>query len=153
MPRAVSLRMYKAALNTKQFLPVMLLDVQLVGMDPGSAIRLTDAQEPVTWDGNLYSPINMKRGMFEERMATQAGEVPAVTMTITNVDRQMAHLLNTAEVECATATLRLCDRRLLTNPRDAVTLTCGEVRILNLSESTLTFQIVNILGQQEQIDE
>src|SRR5205823_3143659 len=55
------------------------------------------------------------------------------------------------ELEGAQATLRTCDRRLLARPRDAMIVTVGEIRNPQLSESVLTFQIINVVGMLESV--
>ena len=63
----------------------------------------------------------------------------------------MAAILSNAEFEGATATLWLADKRLLSNPRDAVRITTGEIRNIVVSEATCQFDIITIIGIQEKI--
>jgi len=138
-------------LNSDGFDPVELLEITLVGQNPADIILLTDAGYNLTWNGATYYACHMSREQLEEKVATQSGEVPTVAMTINNVDRQMARLLSGTEVEGAQVTLRMAHRGLLTNPRDAVIITMGEMRDVTLSDTELHFNIVNVLGQAERI--
>ena len=138
--------------NSDELEPVQLLDIVLVGQNPTNAIRITDAGETVTYNGNTYTPLPMSRGQVKEAVASSAGEFPAVQLTITNVGKHMASLLGQSEVEGAIATLRVTDRRLFgasMRPLDAVELTTGEISDLQLSDTVLTFQILHPMGQQE----
>ena len=148
--RPVSRNLFKA-LNGDDWDPVQLLELRLVGQDPTAALHFNDAGvRNLVWNGATYLPVAMARGRVEEKAASRPGELPSVGMTITNVDRQMARFLQTAEVEGAEVTLWLTDRKLLARPRDAVELTVGEVRDLSIADEALSFQIVDILGQMEQ---
>jgi len=67
----------------------------------------------------------------------------------------MALMVNGALTELAQATLWFTDRRLLptltSRPRNCVKLTMGEVRDLSIGEKSLSFRIVNILGQKQRV--
>jgi hypothetical protein len=126
-------------LQGDDFRPIQFLTIQLVGQNPANALHFTDAGQQISWAADTYIPFNFSRGSLQEEMSTQSGQVPSLLITASNIDRQLAGLLSRTELEGATATLWMADRRLLTNPRDAVCLTKGEVRDCTLSESTLTF--------------
>jgi hypothetical protein len=132
-----------------------MLDILLAGQDPGHAMHFTNAGTPVTFQSNTYVPLPWERGTLSEKVATSADETPDVQMTITNVNQQMAQLLNQVQTELAQATLWITDRRLLptlaTRPRNAVRLTIGEIRDLQLSDTTLTFRIINVIGQKQRV--
>jgi len=128
-----------------------LLDIRFAGTTAASALHLCSPGEQLTWNGNTYVPMNMTRGLVEEVLSTQAGDVPSVNMLISNINLQMAALLNTNELEGAEATLRVVDRRLLDNPNDAIVLTVGEIRGAQLTEAALSFEIVPVLGMMAQL--
>lgn len=136
-------------LNSEGAIPVELLDIRLVGSSEGSTIYLTNAGEPVTWNANLYTPVAMSHGDVQEKLGTDGGDRPDLDFSITNIDLQMATLLGQHDFNGAKAVLRLCDRRLLTNTRDAIVLTEGEIRGPRLDEQMLSFKIVNAVGLTE----
>jgi hypothetical protein len=155
--RPVSRDLFRV-LNNENFLPVTLLDIRLIGSTAGSAIRITDAGTPVTFDGESYTPVNMTRGLHREVLGAEANQQPALSMTAQNIDLQMAALLNTAEVDGAIATIRLTDRRftldgrtLASTRRDVFVAAKGEVRNMQLTEQSMTFQVVNILGIMDRL--
>ena len=128
MGRPVSRQLFKI-LNSDDFEPVELLEVRLAGQATAAAMRFTSYGAAVTWNGYTWQPIDLRHSQVEEKMASSSGEVPSVTVTITNVDRQWGRILGEAEVEGAEAALYLTDRRMLSNARDAIELTRGEVRL------------------------
>ena len=139
-------------LNNEDFSPVIFLKVRLAGQADPCALRLTSYGEQVTWDGQTWDAAAVRPSQAEEKLATTSGEIPAVTVTVGNVDRQMAGILGRAELEGADARLWLTDRRLLANARDARVITRGEVRDVALSDGVLTFQVVGVLGKLEQLN-
>lgn len=147
--RRVSRRLFNI-LNNDDFESVDFLRVQLVGQDPAQAFRFTNFGRDVTWDGDTWYAVEMTRGENHERVAASSGEVPALSVTVENVDRQMAKVLHEVEVEGSEATWWYTDRRLVGGTfRDCDLLTQGDVRNLTLTDRVLTFDVVNILGQTE----
>lgn len=140
-------RRHLRILNNEEWAPIILMDIRLAGTSAGSTIRLTNAGEVISWDGNDYSAINMARGLLEEIVATDAGNQPSLTIQISNVDLQMARLLNSVVLDDAEVVVRVCDRRLLVRARDRLELTTGRLRNAQLNGDTLIFQVVNIIGQ------
>lgn len=146
--RAVSKTLLRV-INSEGFDPIELLDVKLTGQNPANSLHFTNAGQTITWNSNTYYPVSMSRGSLDEKLASSSGEIPSISMVVNNVDRQMAAMLAMAEVDGADATLWLADKRLLSNPRDAVRLAFGQMRDLGLSDTELTFSIVSILGMAE----
>lgn len=140
-------------MNSDNFEAVHLLDIQLLGSTASSTIRLTSAGEVVTWKGNTYTPVQMTRGQVDERLVTASGEAPTVSVSIANVDQQMAQLLAYHPFDGSKATLYLTDRQLLNNmrPLDAMILAKGLIRNSMLSDTTLQFDIATVLAQMEKI--
>jgi hypothetical protein len=140
-------------LNSDSWDPIELMDIRLVGQDSSAGFHFTGAGEPITFNGNTYIPINMTRGQVEERLASSSGELPGLTLTITNVDAQMARLLATADLEGSEVTLWLHDRQLAKSgrTRDAIQVVIGEARDAVLADEVLTFTVTNILGQMERL--
>jgi hypothetical protein len=131
--------------------PVMMMDILPVACAASSTIRICSSGNEISWDGNTYTPMPITRGVCEEILSTEAGEVPSISISLSNVDKQMATLLNDFELDDAEVTLHVCDRTLLTNARDAILLTTGRLRNLKLSAATFVAQIVPIIGQMQQI--
>lgn len=150
MPGRPLSRILLKCINGDDFQQIDLLDLKLVGQDPAQTIHVTSAGQKITWRGIDYFPIGMNVGNVDERAASSAGEAPAITVSITNVDRQMAKLLSAVELDGAEATLWRTDRRVLTD-RGPMQLTIGEVREVSLTDSVLTFQILTAIGQTERI--
>jgi phage-related protein len=148
--RCVSRSLFRI-LNSEKIAPVQFLDLQLPGSTAASTLRFTDFGQPITWAGSAYVPISLSRGGIEEILSSEQGESPQSTLTVSNIDLQMADLLNRVELVGAYATLWLADRRLLSRQRDAMALAIGEVRDPQLSGSTLVFQILNAIGIAEKL--
>ena len=154
MSRPITRRALRV-LNSETFSPIELLELRIAGSTDASKVRLTNAGEEVVWGGDTYFPINMGRTQVKEVLSSESGDHPSVTMTFTNIDSQMATLLGQVELEGARCKLWLHDRRLLaddpTRTRDAILLIDGEVRNPVLTETTLVFQVVNVLSLMERI--
>lgn len=148
--RSVTRRLFRV-LNNEDFLPVEFLDLVLPGGALTSAIHLTNAGAVTVWNGFTYTPVAMSHTGIEDIIATDSQSVPSVTLNITNVDKNMAALLASTEIEGSHASLYQCDRRLLSNPRDNIILTVGEVRSCQITEQSLTFQILNVVGLTEKL--
>lgn len=144
----VNRRLFVLALNKAQYNPIMLLDLRLPHQNPANALHFTNAQQEVVWRGLTYVPIQMTRGQLDEKVANGAGEVNSVQIMVENVGRQAARMLAAAEVEGAEAALWLTDRTLLRD-NDPLLLTEGELRSPSLQDTEFSFEIVNVLGQQE----
>jgi len=140
-------RRHLRILNNENWMPIILMDIRLAGTSVESTIRLTNAGELVTWDGNDYSVVNMARGLLEEIVVTDTGNQPSLTIQISNIDLQMATLLSSVCLDDAEVTVRVCDRRLLTRARDRLELTTGRLRQPQLTGDSLLFQVINIIGQ------
>jgi phage-related protein len=138
-------------LSGEKLLPVQFLDLQLTGVASASILRFTDYGQPIRWGGADYTPLSLSRGGIEEILSSENGESPQSTLTISNIDGQIAQVLNSVELSGATATLWLADRRLLARKRDAVVLAQGEIRDPQLTATTLTLQIINAVGLCESI--
>jgi hypothetical protein len=137
-------------LQSERLEPVELVDLLVAGASTGSTLRLTNAGEQVTFGGNLYYPINMGRSEIRSVLEAEAGNQPSITLTVSNVDGQMAALLNRVELGGAAVEIWQHDRRLLarhadTAVRDALPLWRGEVRDPVLDGSTLLVQVVDVV--------
>lgn len=134
---------------------VEFLDLRMPGWSAASTIRITNAGEQLEFGGQTYYALNMSRTLLREVVSSEVGDQPGLTVTISNVDRQMANLLNSVELDGSSATMRMIDRRLLavdpSRTRDAIDLIIGEVRNPVLSQETLIFEIKNVMGILERI--
>jgi hypothetical protein len=147
--RPVSRQLYQR-LNSPDFQPIDLVDIQLVGQDPAYAFHFTNAGQSLVWRGASYQPITLKVDHVEERAASTAGEASYIGLTIGNIDRQVAKLLAAADFDGAKIIAWRTDRRVL-NDRGPMRLTMGEAREVTLSDTSLTCQVVTVLGQLERI--
>lgn len=138
-------------LNNEKFQPVQFLEIRLQGSDSSSTLRFTDAGEQITWDGQVYQQISFNRGEVDDVLATDTGDNPGTTVNISNINAEMAALINGCELEGAQATLRMADRRHLSNPRDSIIRAKGEIIEPQLTEATLTFTINNVMGMLERV--
>lgn len=135
-----------------EFSPVDLLDIRAVGARDADVIRLVgNYGQDLAWNGYTYLPLSISHGEIQDIVASEAGSIPSVTVMLSNVDLQLARALGTADFKQAKATLRVADRRLLSNPGDALTIITGEVQNPQLSESTMVFEIENVVAQLERI--
>ena len=154
MPAPVT-RIALRVLQSERYWPIELLDVRLAGASTGSIIRLNNSGESVTFGGNTYIAMAMTRTEIERQVSTEAGQKPSVTVAISNIDSQMAELLNQVQLEGAAATLYQTDRRLLlkypSRTRDALLLIKGEIRNPVLDQKNLVFQIIGILAILDEI--
>ena len=146
--RSITRPMFRI-LNNEKLQPVQFLDVHFIGTD--ASLHLTDYGEAITWGETDYVPISMDRSGVEEVLSSEQGESPQSTVTISNIDLQMAELLNGFEINGAMATLWMADRRLLGRRRDAILLAQGEVREPQLTPARLICQIVNVIGLSERL--
>lgn len=144
-------RRHLRVLNSEGWLPIILADIRLAGTSVDSTIYLTNAGEVITWNGHDYMAVNMARGLLEDIVSTDASSAPSLTIQISNVDKQMAALLNGAILDDAEVVVNICDRRLLANPRDAIRLTKGRLRNPQLSAASFVFQVANIIGQLDEV--
>lgn len=149
--RAISRKLFRVLLSNR-FSPIDMMEIRLPGSTVGSTIRLTNAGESITWNSSTFKPVQFGRGSLDEILATEAGTVPSASVIINNVDTQMAGLLNSAELEQSEVVMYLADRRLLAEPRDAITMFVGSLRNPVLNERTFTFDVVNIMGMMEGIE-
>jgi hypothetical protein len=139
-------------LNNSVLEPVDLLEIQLVGSDPSSTIRLVgNYGANLTWNGNAYTPCSISHGEIQDVLAAESGSVPSVTVVVSNVDLQVARLLNAIELERAKATLRVLDRRRVTASGDAMVITVGEIANPTVSDEALIFEIENVVGILERV--
>jgi hypothetical protein len=138
-------------MNSDRFAPVEFLEILPPGASESSAIRLTSAGHPLTWGGDIYTPCSMGRGAIEEVMAVDSQNAPGVSISVQNIDLQLAKVLQRVEFEGSRATLWLADRRLLDRTRDAMQIITGEVHSPTLTDRVLTFQIMSVIGLTERI--
>jgi hypothetical protein len=153
--RSVSRNLFRI-LNNDRFMPVTLVDIRLPGVSDSSAIRMTDAGNTVTFDGNTFSPVSMSRGLHSEILSAESNGQPSLTLTVQNIDLQMATILNNVEIEGAEATVWITDRRLvrdplLTDARDVIVAAKGEVRNPQINENNFLCEVTNILGIMDSI--
>ena len=146
--RSITRQMFRI-LNNEKLQPVQFLDIHFVGTS--ASMHLTDHGEQVTWSDRAYVPISMNRNGIEEVLSSEGGESPQSTIQITNIDLQMADVLNSFEINGAMATLWLADRRLMTRRRDALLLAQGEISDPQLTPGSLVCQIVNVIGLSEKL--
>lgn len=148
--KSVSLPLYRAIIDDK-FQPVELLELRL----PGSAnptVRVTSAGETLAYAGRSYQPCNFSHGRVDERIVTGTGDIPGVSVMVQNVTREMAALLQDFDLNGATCTLRMTDRTLIgTRDRNWYPIITGEIRNPQLSNMTLVFDVVSVLGQLERL--
>jgi hypothetical protein len=149
MPRPISRDLLRV-LDSDDFFPIDLLDIQLVGQNSADILHFTSAGNTVTWRSTSYLPLGFAVTRIDEKVASSSGEVPSVGLALTDVDGQIASLLAVNELDGAEATLWRTDRRLLTD-RAPTQITIGEIRNVEMSDDAVAFQIVSILGQLDRI--
>lgn len=137
-------------LNSDQIMPIEFCEMRLAGTSAGSTLRFTNAGEELLWAGETYYAVSFGRSDVREVLSVESGDQPSITLTFSNISRQMAELLNKVQIEGARVKLWTHDRRLYeadaSRTRDAILLIDGEVRNPLLTEGSLTFEVVSILG-------
>jgi len=152
MPRPGLSRNLFRVLNSGDFRPVDLLEVQLAGANPnGDTLRLVgNYGQSLSWGGYAWTPFNIGHGDLLDVLTAEAGAAPSLSVVVTNVDLQIGELVNDVIIEGATATLRVCDRRLLANAGDGLLVARGEIRQPSLNAQALVFEIVNVSTMLEE---
>lgn len=138
-------------LNSDEVRTLTLLDLRIAGSSAASTVRLTDAGEQITWNSNVYYPINLSRSALDERILSDSGGVPSLQISLSNISTELATLIQQNNFEDADVTVRVADRRLISNVRDAWIIATGKLRQPVLTRSILSFRIVSVLGDLERI--
>lgn len=86
----------------------------------------------------------MSRSGYQSRMSTSAGDQPSLTITIQNVDGQMAALLSRVKLVGSRAIYRMTDRTLLSNPRDALVIADGYLGQPKVGNNSVSITIENV---------
>lgn len=154
MPRDITRQMLKV-LNSDAFAPIALMDIRIAGSSVDSTLHLTNAGKSVSWGGNTYLPVNMTRSQVKEVKDVDAQEQPSITITVSNVDRKMAGLLNRIDFVGAEVTLWMHDRRLIeknpTRTRDAIRWIDGELRNPLLNNATFVFEVLTVSSMLSEV--
>lgn len=140
---------------SESFDPVSLLSIRIAGSTAASTFRLTNMGEEVEFGGNDYTPMSFARSEIRDILSSGSEDAESIQITFANVDGQLGEFVATREFDGAECTLYEHDRRLLlkdmedssTRTRDAILLTQGQARNITVSERTVTFDIVGVLGQ------
>ncbi len=148
--RAISRRLMRV-LNSESSDPVEMLDLRLVASGLAFTKRLTNAGEIVNWRGYNYQPIAMSRGGFTEQRVTRSGNIPALRISIQNIDRQFAKIVTNTRIEGAFVKHWQTDRSLISTG-DGVLLAQGELHNLSLSAGTGGFDIQHVFALIEKIN-
>lgn len=136
-------------INSERFDSITLLDIRVAGASAASTVRLTNAGEEITWNGNTYYPMMLSRSRLDDRLLVDGGGVPSLEISVSNVSTALATIIQENELEDADVTVRALDRRLTGNARDAWIVSVGKLKSPTITRSLFSFKVIPLPGDLE----
>lgn len=127
-----------------------LISIRPPGGTEASTVHLCSGGENRTVGSVTYNAVNIAMGQTDDRLISQPSNTPNIDISISNINTDMATLLNRFEIEDSLVTIKQCDRRL-TGERHAWIVGTGRLDNANMNSQVLGFSVINVLGDLDNL--
>ena len=150
--RSTSVEVYRC-LNAESAQPVDFIEIRLAAAGVTYTKRFTNAGRSVSLMGHTFTPIALSRGNVRDELITRGGTGQPLQVIVSNVDGQLATLLNKVRIDGAEAQFWTTDRTLLgLSPEpEPLLMASGVIRNVSLSGNQGSFEIENVASVIERL--